>query len=214
MTITGPRGHLQARVPGYGKLRFLDRSGGEEARPLLPAPNEGFVAIAKSGYRPPPPDYTQPAGGQLALWLAARAQFALESPFAAVSPIELRGVLALAPAADFDYLYEHGTCERAVERLLGGSPGSVPDRYRWTDPVRLDLGDVPQVVLVGRHDETWSPPAHSYAREAAARGENVRVVEAPDSGHFEMILPTTSSWPAVLHAFAEAFEEIGAGFVS
>ena len=32
VTITGPRGHLQARVPGYGKLRFLDRSGGETDR--------------------------------------------------------------------------------------------------------------------------------------------------------------------------------------
>lgn len=140
------------------------------------------------------------AGGQLALWLAARAQFPAESPFAAASPIGLRGVLALAPAADFDYLYERGTCDRAVERLLGGSPESVPDRYRWTDPVRLDVGSAPQVVLVGRYDETWSPPARRYAARAAARGSDVTLVEAPESGHFEMIDPDSSTWPLVLGA--------------
>lgn len=138
------------------------------------------------------------AGGQLALWLAARAQLPAASPFAAGSPITLRGVLALAPAADFDYLYEHGTCERAVERLLGGSPGRFPDRYRWTDPVRLDLGPTPQLVLAGRHDETWTPPARRYAQEATARGDDVTLVEAPESGHFELIDPDSSTWPLVL----------------
>lgn len=32
IAVSGPRGHLQARVPMYGKLRFLDRSGGATDR--------------------------------------------------------------------------------------------------------------------------------------------------------------------------------------
>lgn len=140
------------------------------------------------------------AGGQLALWLTARTAFPAESPFAATSPVAVRGVLALAPAADFGYLYEHATCDRAVARLLGGSPGTFPDRYRWTDPVRLDRVPAPQIVVAGRYDETWSPPARRYARKAASRGEDVMLIEAPDSGHFEMIDPDSSTWPLVLEA--------------
>jgi acetyl esterase/lipase len=140
------------------------------------------------------------AGGQLALWLAARTEVPAESPFATTSPLAVRGVLALAPAADFDYLYAHQTCDRAVARLLGGSPETFPDRYRWTDPVRFEPGPAPQVVLVGRYDETWSPPARRYARKAAARGGDVTLIEAAESGHFEMIDPDSSTWPLVLEA--------------
>ena len=140
------------------------------------------------------------AGGQLALWLAARTEFPAESPFATTSPVTVRGVLALAPAADFDYLYEHATCNRAVARLLGGSSQTFPDRYRWTDPMRFDRGLAPQVVVVGRYDEIWSPPARSYVRKAASRGDVVMLIEAAESGHFEMIDPGSSTWPLVLEA--------------
>lgn len=140
------------------------------------------------------------AGGQLALWLAARTEFPPESPFAAASPIAVAGVLALAPAADFDYLHEHATCDGAVARLLGGSSDSLPDRYRWTDPMRFAPGPAPQIVIVGRYDEVWSPPARSYARKAASRGDDVTLIEAPESGHFELIDPTSSTWPLVLDA--------------
>ena len=140
------------------------------------------------------------AGGQLALWLAARTGFPADSPFAMRSPSPIRGVLALAPAADFDYLYTNGTCERAVARLLGGSPDAFPDRYRWTDPMRFGRVALPQIILVGRYDETWTPPASRYARTAAARGGDVTLVEAADSGHFEMIDPDSSTWPLVLKA--------------
>jgi acetyl esterase/lipase len=140
------------------------------------------------------------AGGQLALWLAARSGFPADSPFAMTSPVAVRGVLALAPAADFDYLYENGTCDGAVARLLGGSPETFPDRYRWTDPVRIDPGSVPQIVVVGRYDDTWSPPARAYARKAASRGDDVTLIEAAESGHFEMIDPDSSTWPLVRDA--------------
>lgn len=140
------------------------------------------------------------AGGQLALWLAARTDSPGTAAFAAASPVAVRGVLALAPAADFTYLYEHATCDRAVERLLGGAPETFPDRYRRTDPARFDRLPAPQVVVVGRYDDTWSPPARRYASKAQARGDDVMLIEAADSGHFEMIDPDSSTWPLVLEA--------------
>lgn len=140
------------------------------------------------------------AGGQLALWLAARAGFPAESPFKTKSPLALRGALALAPAADFDYLYEHATCDRAVARLLGGSPDALPDRYRWTDPVRFDRLSAPQIVIAGRYDETWTPPARRYVHAALSRGDEVKLIEAAESGHFELIDPDSSTWPLVLES--------------
>lgn len=151
------------------------------------------------------------AGGQLALWLAARPGFPAESPFAAASPFAVRGVLALAPAADFDYLYAHDTCDRAVARLLGGSPEELPERYRWTDPIRFEASPAPQVVIVGRHDETWSPPARRYVRKAASRGDDVRLIEAADSGHFEMIDPDSPTWPLVLESARQLLGATGLG---
>lgn len=140
------------------------------------------------------------SGGQLALWLAARKNLAGSGPGASADPLALQGVLGLAAAADFDYLHEDGTCDRAVDQLLGGSPAEYPQRYAWTDPVRLSLGDTPQRLLVGRHDDVWSPPARRYFAAARERGENVRLIEAPDSGHFELIDPDSSTWPLVLEA--------------
>lgn len=140
------------------------------------------------------------AGGQLALWLAAGCKLPPAAALPATAKFELRGVLALAPAADFDYLYEHATCDRAVARLMGGGPEEFPDRYRLADPMRFPSGSGPQVIIVGRHDETWTPPARRYFGHAERRGDDVRLIEAPVSGHFELIDPGSSAWPLVLGA--------------
>ncbi|HZW60425.1 MAG TPA: alpha/beta hydrolase [Woeseiaceae bacterium] len=143
------------------------------------------------------------AGGQLALWLAVRERLPAAAPFDAAAPLAVRGVLALAPAADFDYLYERGTCEGAVARLMGAAPRELPGPYAWSDPMRFPAPPVPQVIVVGRYDETWSPPARNYFRKARARGDDIRLLEAPESGHFELIDPRSSTWPLVLGAARE-----------
>ena len=148
------------------------------------------------------------AGGQLALWLAARPGLPGNAALRSSARIAVHGVLALAPAADFDYLYEQGTCDDAVAGLMGGSPHEFPDRYRLADPVRFAPGAAPQVILVGRHDESWTPPARRYFRIAKARGDEVRLVEAPEAGHFELIDPDSSTWPLVL-ATARGLLEAG-----
>ncbi len=140
------------------------------------------------------------AGGQLALWLAARAHAPPTGSPDAAAPLEVHGVLALAPAGDFDYLYEHETCDRAVARLMGGSPDEFPARYRQADPMRFPAAGTPQVIVVGSFDDTWTPPARNYFRMALARGDDVRLIEATESGHFEMIDPRSTTWPLVLAA--------------
>ena len=41
-----------------------------------------------------------------------------------------------------------------------------------------------------------------YADQAAAAGDSVTLTVLPNAGHFEVIIPDTIAWPAVLQAIA------------
>lgn len=140
------------------------------------------------------------AGGQLALWLAARKSLPAQAPGYATNPIPVQGVLGLAPAADLAALHRNRVCGHVVDQLMGGSPRKFATRYQWMDPARFDALDVPQIVVVGARDADWTPVARRYAKAARKRGDDLTLIEAPDSGHFEMIDPGTTSWPLVLNA--------------
>jgi len=140
------------------------------------------------------------AGGQLAIWLAARHRLVPGSALHSADPLVLRGVLALAPAAHLAILHADGTCEDAVDGLLGGSPATVPERYRDTSPPELVPIGVPQIVLVGRHDTTWRPNAEAYYEVAREVRDPVEWRTAPDSGHFELVFPSSSTWPIVVQS--------------
>lgn len=135
------------------------------------------------------------AGGHLALWIAQRIEE--QHPDNGVVP---RGVLGLAPAPDLEYLYEQGTCGNAAGLLMGGSPEQFPERYAYGSVTNRIPQATPQVVVVGRYDETWRPVGVRYARAAAAQGATIDVIDAPEAGHFELIDPDSSTWPLVLGA--------------
>lgn len=143
------------------------------------------------------------AGGHLALWAAARSQLRSGTPLSSTDPLTVRGVLGLAPAADIGFLHEKQVCGHVIDKLMGGSPAEVPDRYRWVDPVKLAPGEVRQVLILGKHDDAWTPTGLRYFAAAATRGDDVRKIEAVDSGHFEMIDPDSTTWPLVLEAARE-----------
>jgi len=143
------------------------------------------------------------AGGHLALWAAARSGIPAEAPVSSTDPLAVSGVLALAPAADLGYLHEQKICDHVVDSLMGGSPTQVPDRYRWSDPVRLAFDGVRQLLILGKYDDGWTPTGLRYLETARARGDDVRMIEATESGHFEMIDPDSSTWPLVLEATRE-----------
>ena len=149
------------------------------------------------------------AGGHLALWLAARSRLPAETPFAVASPLHLRGVLALAPAPDLEILHEKKVCGQVIDKLMGGSPEQFPDRYRWGDPMQLAPDGVPVVLVIGKHDEAWAPSGLHYLRVAQERGDDIRKIDATESGHFEMIDPDSSTWPLVLNAARNLLREPG-----
>lgn len=140
------------------------------------------------------------AGGHLALWAAARPGIPSSSALHVSRPLPVHGVLALAPAPDLEALHSQGVCGNVIEGLMGGSPDDVPGRYDVASSMRLMPVGVPQRLIVGRHDEAWGPGGRAYFKAARTSGASpVMLLEAPESGHFEVIVPGTSTWPTVVN---------------
>ena len=149
------------------------------------------------------------AGGQFALWAAARRKISPASELYTPDPLIPRAVFALAPAPDLEALQASGACRKAMDTLLGGSPADHPDRYAAGSPMQLAPIGLPQMLIVGAHDSTWGPIGRAYAARARAAGDTaVRLIEAPDAGHFELIAPATSTWPVVIGALRDLMAAI------
>ena len=139
------------------------------------------------------------AGGQLALWLAARGRIPSSSELYASEPLAIHGVLALAPAPNLATLHSSGACGPGVDGLMGGSPEARPERYQVGSPMQLMPVGVPQRVIVGALDAQFGSSGRAYFQAASAAGSSpVTLREAPESGHFEMVVPSTSTWPITL----------------
>jgi acetyl esterase/lipase len=139
------------------------------------------------------------AGGHLALWLAGR-----KAEFVREDSIRPSAVVGLAPAPDLAYLHERKVCGHVIDSLMGGSPEARPERYRLGSVTELVPLRVPQVLVVGKYDVSWAPVGRRYYDQSLGAGDDVRLVEAPGSGHFEMIDPDSTTWPLVRDAIFEA----------
>ena len=130
------------------------------------------------------------AGGQMALWLAARDRIAEDSDLHLPEPLKLQGVLALAPAPDLAALHARGTCGNVIDKLMGGSPEQFPERYDAASPVELPATGLPQILIGGNLDAGFGDGAFRYHAVASDPTEVV-LREIPGAGHFEVIAPRT-----------------------
>lgn len=136
------------------------------------------------------------AGGQLALWLAARHR--LPAEWQAPTTIPVRGVLALAPIVDLAASIAEDICTGNALNVIGGSAQEYADRYQLASPFhQLPIG-VRQIILYGAHDEIV-PPKHAaaYIAKAYACGEDLRFHVLPSAGHFELVTAGSSAWDEV-----------------
>jgi acetyl esterase/lipase len=146
------------------------------------------------------------AGANFALWLAARDRIRAESPVRVERPLAIAAVLALTPVPDFAALHAQRGCNGVMDRLVGGSPEQVPERYRDVSPAQLLPIGVPQVLVVGGQDRGFGPYGRAYhALAVAARDSLARLVEIPASGHFDVIAPTTPAWRVVVESLRGLF---------
>ncbi|GLF95926.1 alpha/beta hydrolase family protein [Streptomyces yaizuensis] len=144
------------------------------------------------------------AGGQLVLWAAARHVLPASSPWKLPAPPALRGVVALAPIADFARAVELDVCGGAVRQLLGepatgdGDGSAAADRRAQTDPAALLPSGIATVVVQGQEDIVVpAQVAEAFVDAAARSGETVGLTLLPDTGHFPLIDPAADACAVV-----------------
>ncbi|MFH9178050.1 alpha/beta hydrolase [Streptomyces albogriseolus] len=143
------------------------------------------------------------AGGHLALWAAARHLLPAGSPWRTDAPAPLRGVVALAPIADFEVADKLGVCDGAVRELLGGDD-HFAERRPHADPALLLPTGIATTLVQGRADiDVPHAVAEAYADAAAKAGEVVGVTLLPDVGHFPLIDPAADACAIVAEEIAQ-----------
>ncbi|MDH6608437.1 acetyl esterase/lipase [Streptomyces sp. SAI-208] len=143
------------------------------------------------------------AGGHLALWAAARHLLPSDAAWRIDRPAPLRGVVALAPIADFTVADKLDVCGGAVRQLLGGEEGFTT-RVAYADPALLLPTGIATTLVQGRTD-TVVPQAvaEAYADAAAKAGEVVGLTLLEDVGHFPLIDPAADACAVVAEEIAQ-----------
>ncbi|MFD3381834.1 MULTISPECIES: alpha/beta hydrolase [unclassified Streptomyces] len=143
------------------------------------------------------------AGGQLALWAAARHLLPADAPWRTDRPAPLRGVVALAPIADFTVAEKLDVCSGASRQLLGGE-AKFGERQPYADPALLLPTGIATTLVQGREDVVVPQAvAEAYADAAAKAGEVVGLTLLEDVGHFPLIDPAADACAVVAEEIAQ-----------
>jgi acetyl esterase/lipase len=135
------------------------------------------------------------AGGQLALWAAARNRSLCFDSSVRVRPIAAVG---LAPIVDLARTWTLGAGQGAVEEFIGGSPDRHSERYAAASPIELLPLGARQLVIHGVKDEVLPVGfSREYAVAAQASGDDITYIELADAGHMDFIDPNSKAHAAV-----------------
>lgn len=136
------------------------------------------------------------AGGQLALWLAARKNLPKTSVLYAANPLPLVGVISLAGISDLKKYRPN--CDDSVNKLLGGSPEQFADRYQQTSPIELLPLKVPVRLIHGKQDRIVPIElGQEFAAAAKRKGDDVTLTILEAAGHFDLISPQVKEWTVI-----------------
>ncbi len=136
------------------------------------------------------------AGGQLAMWLAARHKLATDA-LGGQPAVRVRGVVAQAGVLDLVQGAAGGLGGGAVVRFLGGTPDQVPERYAVASPYELVPIGVPSTLIHGIKDKVVPiDQSDRYATAAIAAGDTVDEQRLKGVDHFAPIDPRMRAWAA------------------
>ncbi|MER6925048.1 alpha/beta hydrolase, partial [Streptomyces spiralis] len=139
----------------------------------------------------------------LALWAAARHVLPADAPWRTDRPAPLRGVVALAPVADFAVAGKLNVCGGAALQLLGGVE-EFDVRRPYADPALLLPTGIATTLVQGRADvDVPQAVAESYTEAAAKAGEVVGLTLLEDVGHFPLIDPAADACAVVVEEIAQ-----------
>ncbi|QES49338.1 alpha/beta hydrolase [Streptomyces venezuelae] len=204
-----PRQGAAGPVAGRWPDTFDDVAAALDALPdLVPAhlPQADVRRMVLTGHS---------AGGQLALWAAGRHVLPAGDAGAGASavdpagawrlpaPPQLRGVVALAPIADFVVAEELGVCGGASAQLLGGEE-FFASRLPYADPAALLPTGIATAIVHGRADLVVpAAVSEAYVAAAAKAGETVGLTLLADVGHFPLIDPSADACAVVAEEIAQ-----------
>jgi acetyl esterase/lipase len=133
------------------------------------------------------------AGGQLALWTAARTGLSAGAP-GGDPRVLVRAVVSQAGVCDLKLASALQPSAEPTRALLGDPDGNAV-RYDLTSPRELLPLGVPQLLLHGDRDDTVSMRiATSYAAAARAAGDPCELRVLTGVGHFEHIDARSYVW--------------------
>ncbi len=143
------------------------------------------------------------AGGQLALWAAARYKLPAGSALHWAAPQPVSGVVDIAGIPDLKTDTATACGLKVLGQIAGAPSAARPDVYADTSPAALLPLGVPQVVIHGAQDVTVPPSiGQAYARAARAAGDTV-AFHSPPGGHVEEITPGQPAWEDAVASIQE-----------
>jgi acetyl esterase/lipase len=146
------------------------------------------------------------AGGQLAMWAAARPQMP-DGVIGANPKVSLTGVVSQAGVLNLRQVADDFLSGAGVRDFLGGPPEEMPELYDYADPFNYLPLPIPVICLHSRDDELVPfSQSESYVSAAVAAGGDVRLVEIP-GWHNDPINPASSAWTASLGAIDELVDD-------
>jgi acetyl esterase/lipase len=126
------------------------------------------------------------AGGQIALWLAARL---------VRGGRRIDGAVGLAALSDLRSAARQHLAGDAVADLLGAMPDEVPERVEAADPRGLLPLGAPVLLVHGERDQAVPVTmSREFAAAASAAGDAVELLELPGVGHSALVDPAQPFW--------------------
>jgi acetyl esterase/lipase len=138
------------------------------------------------------------AGGQLALWAAARGRLPAASPGAGET-VSVRGAVSLSGIVDLEEADRLGLGAQATARFMGGRWNEQPDRYRHASPRALLPLGVPQALIHAGNDGVVPPSmSRDYQTLATSLGDRSRYLLVDGIGHRQLIDPKGLGWKTAM----------------
>lgn len=143
------------------------------------------------------------AGGQLALWTAARKRVPPATEVSMPDPLPIRGAVSIAGIVDMRAFAEYGRgpCGERHIRVMGGTPAEQPARYALVDPAELLPLGVPQALIWGGDDQVVPESLFTdYEFRARVSGDRVEIITVPGAAHHDLCAPATPAWSKLVAA--------------
>ncbi|MGZ6013568.1 MAG: alpha/beta hydrolase [Caulobacteraceae bacterium] len=140
------------------------------------------------------------AGGHLALWAASRAKLPAGSPLRTSDPLKIGAVISLAGIGDLKGqagVWAIPCGDDTLSRLL--DLPHRPQPYADTSPAELLPTGAKVVMVHGVFDPVMPPyTGREYAARVRKAGDQAEVAIIPDAAHFDLVIPTTPAWAAIV----------------